>query len=100
MKAWGSGDEKVVAKNVQLMFNAGRSEDHARDPDLPWRWQSKSSLGQGVGGGASQELPPPPPFMESVPEVGKLHPMMPGSVIVASVPSGSHLAKTDIATNR
>ena len=27
MKAWGSGDEKVVAKNFGLLFNAGRNED-------------------------------------------------------------------------
>ena len=33
MKAWGSGDEKVVAKTFELLFNAGRSEDEARDPD-------------------------------------------------------------------
>ena len=30
MKAWGSGDEKVVAKNFELLFNAGRGEDQAR----------------------------------------------------------------------
>ena len=23
MKAWGSGDEKVVSKNFELLFNAG-----------------------------------------------------------------------------
>ena len=50
MKAWGTGDEKVVAKNLQLLFNARRSEDQARDTNLPRRWQSKSSLGSGVGG--------------------------------------------------
>ena len=43
MKAWGSGDEKVVAKNFEVLFNAGRSEDQARDPELALRWQSKSS---------------------------------------------------------
>ena len=32
MKAWGSGDEKVVAKNFELLFNAARSEDQAKDP--------------------------------------------------------------------
>ena len=31
MKAWGSGDEKVVAKNFELLFNSGRSEEQARD---------------------------------------------------------------------
>ena len=45
MEAWGSGDEKVAAKNCELLFNAGRSEDQARDLELPRRPQSKSSLG-------------------------------------------------------
>ena len=27
MKAWGSGDEKVVSKNFELLFNASRRED-------------------------------------------------------------------------
>ena len=40
-----------------------------------------------------------PPFVESVPEVGKLHPMTPGSVIVASIGSGSQLPHTDVATH-
>ena len=34
MKAWGSGDEKVVAKNFELLFNAARSEEQAKDPAL------------------------------------------------------------------
>ena len=59
LKAWGSGDEKVVAKNFQLLFNAARSEDQARDPDPPRRWQSKSSLGQGVGGPLFKKFHPP-----------------------------------------
>ena len=50
MKAWGSGDEKVVAKNFELLFNAARSEEQAKDHALPRRWQSKSTLGSGVGG--------------------------------------------------
>ena len=45
MKAWGSGDEKVVAKNFELLFNAARSEEQAKDPALPRRWQSKSTFG-------------------------------------------------------
>ena len=60
MKAWGSNDEKVVAKNFELLFNAGRGEDQARDPDLPRRWQSKSSRGSGVGGPLLKKFPPPP----------------------------------------
>ena len=34
MKAWGTGDEKVVAKNFELLFNAARSEEQAKDPAL------------------------------------------------------------------
>ena len=48
MQAWGRGDKKVVAKIFELLVNAARSEDQARDPDLSW--QSKSSLGSGAGG--------------------------------------------------
>ena len=32
MRAWGSGDEKVVGKIFELLFNAGSSEEQARDP--------------------------------------------------------------------
>ena len=39
-KAWGSVDETGFAKKIELLFNAARSEDQARDPDLPRRWQS------------------------------------------------------------
>ena len=47
MRAWGSGDEKVVGKISELLFNAGLSEEQERDPPFPRRWQSKGSLGQG-----------------------------------------------------
>ena len=86
MKAWGSGDEKVVAKNFELLFNAARSEEQAKDPGLPRRWQSKSNLGSGVGGPLFKKFHPH--LTESVPGVADLHPMTPGSVIVASVGSG------------
>ena len=49
MKAWGSGDEKSSQK-IEGLFNAARSEDQARDPDVLRRWHIRSSLGQGVGG--------------------------------------------------
>ena len=97
MKAWGSGDEKVVAKNFELLFNAARTEEQAKDPTLPRRWQSKSTLGSGVGGPLFKKFHPH--LTESVPGVGDLHPMTPGSVIVASVGSGPQLPHTDVATH-
>ena len=97
MKAWGSGDEKVVAKNFELLFNAARSEEQAKDPGLPRRWQSKSTLGSGVGGPLLKKFHPH--LTESVPGVGGLHPMTPGGVIVASVGSGPQLPHTDVATH-
>ena len=60
MKAWECGNKKVVAENFELLFNAGRSEDPASDPDIPRRWQSKSSLGSGVGGPLFKNFQPPP----------------------------------------
>ena len=60
MKAWGSGDEKVVAKNFELLFNTVRSEDQARDPELPRHWQSKRSLGSGVRGPLFKKVHPLP----------------------------------------
>ena len=98
MRAWGSGDEKVVGKNFELLFNAGPSEEQARDLELPRRWHSKSLLGQGRG--LFKKFHPPPPLVESVLEAGNLHPMTPGSVIVASIGSGPQLPHTDVATHR
>ena len=97
MKAWGSGDEKAVAKNFELLFNVARSEEQAKDPALPRRWQSKSSLGSGVGRPLFKKFHPH--LTESVPGVGDLHPMTPGSVIVASVGSGPQLPHTNVATH-
>ena len=97
MKAWGSGDEKVVAKNFELLFNAARSEDQAKDPQLPRRGQSKSNLRSGVGGPLFKKFHPH--LTESVPQVGDLHPLTPGSVIVARVGSGAQLPHTDVATH-
>ena len=93
----GSGDEKVVAKKFELLCNAARSEDQAKDPDVPRRWQSKSNLGSGVGGPLFKKFHPH--LTESVPGVGHLHPMTPGSVSVASVGSGPQLSHTDVATH-
>ena len=97
IKAWGSGDEKLVAKNFELLFNAARSEEQAKDPTLPRRWQSKSTLASGVGGPLFKKFHPH--LTESVPGVGDLHPITPGSVIVASVGSGPQLPHTDVATH-
>ena len=61
MRAWGSGDEKVVGENFELLFNAGLSEEQARDPALPRRRQSKGSLGHGLGVPLFKKFHPPPP---------------------------------------
>ena len=97
MKASGSGGEKVVAQNFELLFNAALSEDQAKDPELARRWQSKRNLGSGVRGPLFKKFHPH--LTESVPGVGDLHPMTPGSVIVASVGSGPQLPHTDVATH-
>ena len=91
MKAWGRSDERVVGKNSELLFNTGRSEEHARDPDLAQRWQSRSSLGQGVGWPLVKKFHPPPSRKVSV----RLESST-GRVIVASVGSGSQLPHTDV----
>ena len=97
MKAWGSGDEKVVAKIFELLFNAARSGDQAKDPQPPRHGQSKSNLGSGVGGPLLKKFHPH--LTEIVPQVGDLPPMTPGSVIVASVGSGAQLPHSDVATH-
>ena len=61
IKAWGSGDEKVVSKNCDVLFNGSRSEDQARDPELPRRWQSQSTWGLGSGGLSSRSSNPTSP---------------------------------------
>ena len=66
MKAWGGGDAKVVSQKFELAFNAAWSEDQARDVELPWRSQSKSSLGQGVKGPLFKKFHPPPLWKVSV----------------------------------
>ena len=66
MRVWGSGNEKLVGEIIELLFYAGLSEEQARNPALPRRWQSKGLLGQGLGGGAFQEVPPPPPWKVSL----------------------------------
>ena len=55
----------------------------------------------GVGGseGLFSRSSTPPPLMESFAQVGNLHPVTPGSVIVASVGSGAQLPCTEVATH-
>ena len=60
--------------------------------------KAKAPWGKGSAGLFSRSCTPPP-LMESVPQVGKLHPMTPRSVIVASAGSGPQLPHTDVATN-
>ena len=60
MKARGSGDENVLNKSFELVFNDGLSQEGAKDPSLPGRWQSGGSLGQGVGGPLFKKVHPPP----------------------------------------
>ena len=60
MRAWGRGDEKVVEKILELLCNAGLSEEQARDRALPRRWQSKGSLQLGVGRRFFKKIQPPP----------------------------------------
>ena len=61
MKAWGSGDEKVVAKNFELLFNAARSEDQAKDPKPPPALAKQEQLGVGGGGLSSRSSNPTSP---------------------------------------
>ena len=97
MKAWGSGDEKGVAKNFELLFNAARSEDRAKNPQLPRRWQSKSNLGSGLGRPVFKKFHLH--LTQSVAQAGEPHPMTPGSVIVVSVGGGAQLPHSDVASH-
>ena len=97
MKVWGSGDEKVVSNNFELIFNAAWTEDQARDAKLPRCWQRKSTLGSGVGGPLLKKFHPH--LTETVPQVGDPYPVTPGSVIVASVGSRAELPHSDVATH-
>ena len=61
MRVWGSGDEKVLGKIFELLFNTRRSEEQARDPDPPPPGVGKAKAYRGGGGWAPfQEVPPPP----------------------------------------
>ena len=59
VKAWGSGDEKIVAKNYELLFNAERSEDQARDLDLPPALAKQKLAGEGGRGPLFKKFHPP-----------------------------------------
>ena len=53
--------KKSSQKIFELLFNASRSDDQAKDPELPRRWQSKSKLRSGVGGLSSRSSTPTSP---------------------------------------
>ena len=97
IKAWGSGDERVVPKGFKLLLDASQSEDQARDPKLPRRCQSKSTFGSGVRRPFFKKFHPH--LTEGVPQVLDLQPVTPGSVIVASLGSGAQLPHSDVATH-
>ena len=60
MRAWGSGDEKVVGKFFELLFNAGRSELRAgKGSRTPPALAKQKLAGAGGGGAPFQEVPPP-----------------------------------------
>ena len=86
MKAWGSGDKKAVAKNFDLLFNQGGVKIKQGMPISPGVGKAKATWARGSGGLSSRSSTPP--LTESVPEVGDLHVVTPGSVIVASVGVG------------
>ena len=58
MRAWVSGDEWVVGKSFERLFNAGLLEEKAKDPLLHWCWQSNRLLGHGVVGPLLKKLHP------------------------------------------
>ena len=37
-KAWGNGDERVVAKEIEGLFNIGASEEYAKETSLRLHW--------------------------------------------------------------
>ena len=63
---WGSGDEKLVARNFELLFNGWRSEDQAKDPDLPPALAKQKLAWAGGQGAPFQEVPPPPSWKVSL----------------------------------
>ena len=59
VKALGSGDEKVVAKNFALLFNAAGVRSRPRILGSPGVGKQEQ-LGVGGGGASLLEVPPPP----------------------------------------
>ena len=88
MKAWGMGEEKVVAKkfSIALQRRVGRGARKGCCPPLAfgrargWSLLKRASLKS----------------VEEVRLVADLHPMGPGAVIVASVGSGRQLNHTGV----
>ena len=61
MKAWGSSDEKVAAKNFELLFNAARSEEQAKILRSPAGGKARAPWGRGWGGLSSRSSTPTSP---------------------------------------
>ena len=61
MKAWGSGDEKVVASNFELLFNAAQSEEQDKILRSPAVGKARAPWGRGWGGPSSRSSTPTSP---------------------------------------
>ena len=59
VKAWGNGDEKVVAKNFEMLFNAVQVQSKQGILFSPGVGEAKARWGRGWGG-PFQEVSPPP----------------------------------------
>ena len=56
----GEWKRKLLNKSFEILFNTGLSGQQAKGPSLPRRWQTKGSLGKGVGGPLLKKFHPPP----------------------------------------
>ena len=66
MKAWGSGDKKVVAKNSELLFNASPSEDRQGIRISRGVGKAKALWRPRSGGLLSRSSTPPPSWKVSL----------------------------------
>ena len=96
MRAWGGGDKKVVGK-LWSCSTPARVRSRQGILNFPGVGNTKARRVKGWGRPLSRSYTPP--LVESVAEVGKLHPMTPGSIILATSGSGPQLPHPDIATH-